>query len=201
MAFKPPFVSKETLLEKLASLDLLTDKIKEALKYADAAHKNQKRDQGNAYLEEHIYPIAMGIIERYQNDPDLENIVILGILHDVLEDDPNVVHQDIEDDFGKDMLADLLLVTKKPQENTSKLSQEEKRAVNVSMLNNLKSASRKAQIVKLEDRLNNLSSFEKADTPKYQRYVEEVRALFIPFADQTMPSYVNLFEEQLSRFE
>ena len=200
MSFKPPCVSRDELENQLQQSHILSQQIQLALQYAERAHKDQKRDQGNPYLEEHIYPIAVGIANRHQGDPDLENMVTLGILHDVLEDDPNVLPQDIERDFGKDMVADLFLVTKRPEDNTSKLSQEETRAINANMLLKLERGSRRARIVKMEDRLNNLSSFESADRPKYQRYIEETRNLFIPFAKEFVPEYKVLFEQRLAEF-
>ncbi len=199
MPFKPPYASKENFLAQLEQAGLLAPRMQTALEYARRAHKDQKRDQGNPYLEEHIYPIGSGILKRHAADPELENMVILGVLHDVVEDDPNVLLPDIERDFGRVMLDKLLLVTKKPNENTDLLSEEEKRVVNARMLQNLEHASRLAQIVKLEDRLNNLASIERADTPKYLRYVEETRTMFIPFAERVAASYVGLYLEQLAR--
>ena len=166
MSFKRPSVSKKELQERLEQSNVLIPRITAAIECAQRAHKNQKRDNGNPYLEEHIYPIAFAVVDRYKNDPDLENILILGILHDVLEDDPNASPTDIEQRFGQEMLAHLLLLTKKPEENIGALSEAEKMSINARILQKLENAPRSVQIVKLEDRLNNFSCIEKVDTEK-----------------------------------
>ncbi len=97
------------------------------------------------------------------------------------------------------MATNVSLLTKKPEENVAEIPENKKTRINAKILKKLEYAPRSAQIVKLEDRLNNLSSFEKANTPKYVRYVKETEDLFIPFAKKTIPLYKNLLIEQLNR--
>lgn len=197
--FQPPYITKDELIGSLDAIGLYTPRVERALEYAERAHKEQKRDFGFPYLEEHIYPITASILQRYANDPELEEIVITGLLHDVLEDDPNASAEEMKKDFGELTLANVQLVTKKPEENLSTIPNEQKIEINVKMLKALEHAPRVAQIIKLEDRLNNLASFEKQSGPKYVRYVQETKNYFIPFAEAHLPMYAPLFQEQVNR--
>lgn len=198
MPFQAPYLTKDELSKELQRNGLLTKHVEKALEYAERAHKNQKRDLGKPYLEEHIYPIAASILKHDDNDPAMEDVLILGILHDTIEDSLGITPGGIEQEFGKDMLVNLLLLTKKQEDNLPSLSEGQKMSINKMMLEKIEHAPRSVQIVKLEDRLNNLSSFEKPDTPKYQRYVIETRELFIPFAEKTIPLYKELFLNRLA---
>jgi len=199
MEYHYPFTSESTLREKLGKANLLTSRVEAALELAKKAHRFQKRDQGNNYLEEHIYTIAAEVLGRYTNDPELEDILILGILHDVLEDDPSATSEDIEKYFGRAMRENLGLLTKKPEDNTNELSQEKKRAITVKVVDQLRGRSRLAQIIRLEDRLNNLRSIKEANKPKYERYCEETKNIFIPFAKEYVPIYEPLLLAELKR--
>lgn len=199
MSFQPPHADEKELVDALKQAGFFTTNVQKALSYAKRAHQNQKRDFGTPYLEEHIYPIALNILNHNGNHLALEDVLVLGILHDVVEDNPHVSLMDIEKDFGRNMATAVSLLTKKPEENLAEISEAQKTHLNAKILKSLEYAPQPAQIVKLEDRLNNLSSFEKANTPKYVRYVKETEDLFIPFAQKTIPLYKNLLIEQLNR--
>ena len=72
------------------------DKIEYAIYYATKAHKGQERKIEHVDMIFHPFTVGM-ILQRAGCD---EDIVVAGILHDVVEDTP-ATFDDIERDFGK----------------------------------------------------------------------------------------------------
>lgn len=78
---------EETLISNLRGSGLYKDKlIVKALEISKRIHKSQIRDSGNSYLEEHIYPVTLNLINRHSTHPDLNTLVIVALLHDTVED-------------------------------------------------------------------------------------------------------------------
>ncbi len=88
MLFQPPHADEKELVDALKHAGFFTTNVQMALSYAKRAHQNQKRDFGAPYLEEHIYPIVLNILNHNENDPALEDVLTLGILHDVFYTSP-----------------------------------------------------------------------------------------------------------------
>lgn len=74
------------------------DKIEYAIYYATKAHQGQKRKQEN--IDMIFHPFTVGMI--LQRNGCEENIVVAGILHDVVED-TKYTFEDIEKEFGKEV--------------------------------------------------------------------------------------------------
>jgi GTP pyrophosphokinase len=193
-------LTKSELLDKLKYFNLDTDEqILKALDVAEKIHQNQFRDSGNLYLEEHIYPLTVQVASRYAEDPDLKIIVITTILHDTIEDG------DIEDGyvtsiFGEQIEKYVQGVTHKKVLLKEKPTQEMLFDMNRSLLEKVAKSGRVSIIVKLEDRLNNLSAVivnpNKRD--KYLRMIEEVKKLYIPLAlNNGLKEYEKLFNDSV----
>lgn len=72
------------------------DRIEYAIYYATKAHKGQKRKMEDIDMIFHPFSVGM-LLQRNGCDDD---VVIAGILHDVVEDTPHEF-EDIEKEFGK----------------------------------------------------------------------------------------------------
>jgi (p)ppGpp synthase/HD superfamily hydrolase len=199
-----PFCTKSKLFSNISDVNLLKNKnIHKALKIAYKVHKNQKRDNGGPYLEQHIYPIAQNICLRYSTDPKRKKLIIIALLHDCLEDNSgHEVNKSIET-FDSSILKCLKDLTLK--RSNDGMNQIEKYNLYSDYISQVKSGGREAIIVKLEDRLNNLQSTTEELVPrklaKYTRQVKETRNLLIPLTQglDTTVNYATLLNKEISR--
>ena len=72
--------------------------VEEAFHYAAEAHDGQLRKSGEPFLE-HPFQTAM-VLADLKLDPDA---LAAGLLHDVVEDSPDVLIEDIQNKFGNDV--------------------------------------------------------------------------------------------------
>jgi len=179
-------VTKQEFLKILKSLNLDRNSIiKSSLELAEKGHKNQLRDNGNSYLEEHIYPLGVSIIERYKFQDNFLILLPCALLHDVLEDS-EIKESEMKQKVGKQITNIVKILTKTDEENAEEISREEKMKLNEKYLKKVINSNGEAIIIKLEDRLQNLSCITK-DTyiikpEKYKIYAIETEKLFIPLA-------------------
>ena len=199
-------VSRTSVINTLG--DLITDNhISNALNIAEEAHKYQRRDNGNSYLEEHIYPMVIGLINRYSDEDILLDLIPVALLHDVLEDS-NYTEEEMKNKVGLDITNEVKLLTKSPEENAHGASQDIKREMNKRYLKRVTKGNNIVKIIKIEDRLQNISCITKKcfgiNPEKYTRYIYETREEFIPIAEELKDSKIDyplLLEEQCKRVE
>jgi len=178
--------------------------IKSALDIAQTWHKDQLRDNDSSYLEEHIYPIAISVLNRYKNDEQVVTLVSSAILHDVLEDS-DYKESDMRERVGDEITDIVKNLTKSKDENASGLPEDIKMKMNGIYLERVINSNRETIIIKLEDRLQNLSCItEKSHLikpEKYKRYITETETLFIPIAHNlnTHINYEKLLKEEIKR--
>lgn len=157
--------------------------INSALEIAQRGHKDQLRDNGGSYLEEHIYPIALSIINRYKDSDNIVTLVSCALLHDVLEDS-DIPESEIRKIMGDEITDIVKMLTKSPKENSEEMSQSQKMDMNSLYLNRVINSNQETIILKLEDRLQNLSCITNEShllkPEKYKRYIVETENLFIP---------------------
>ena len=72
--------------------------LKKAIDFASEAHKGQLRESGEPYI---MHPIAVAKM-LFEMSMD-ENTVIAGLLHDTVEDNPNITVDIIRSEFGDDV--------------------------------------------------------------------------------------------------
>lgn len=84
---------------------MISSKITEAILFAYDAHKDQKRNDGKPFI---IHPLSVGYI--LSSLECSEEVIIAGILHDVIED-TIFTAKNIEEKFGKRVTALVLEVT------------------------------------------------------------------------------------------
>jgi len=200
-------LTKESLLEILKSAQLDENEIvKRSLIIAEKVHKDQKRDDGAGYLENHIYPLAKTIVERYSSEKNIIVLLCAIILHDVLENS-DMTREELQEEVGDDITKIVFALTKSPEENSHELPQSAKLQMNKRYVERIKNCDRWIIILKLEDRLENLISTSKKAVElrpdKYERYILETEEVFLPLTEQvkTVTDYNGLIREQLFRIQ
>lgn len=144
------------------------------LKYIEEKHKGQKRIQGTPY---YLHPVEVSkILEKKGFSQDYQ---IAGLFHDLLED-TDTTYEEILAISNKEIAEAVKLVTKedgyKMQEYIERINQ-----------NNM------AKMVKLADRIHNLSETHLASKDFQQKYIKETEMWFINLAKGTV------FEEDLQK--
>jgi GTP pyrophosphokinase len=176
-----PWSDEEATREKLAPV--WTKSMSDALTLAKRVHAEQVRDDGTSYLCEHVFPVTVDVADYLMSSQpaDVEVGVRVALVHDALEDlDWALPPLSIEEaldvmDVAIRPLAHVLAKSTLPPG----LSKTEKQA---RYMERLRGAPDLARIVKMFDRINNLSCLHKSDR-KGVDYVEESRHDYLPLAD------------------
>ncbi|MBR4889262.1 MAG: bifunctional (p)ppGpp synthetase/guanosine-3',5'-bis(diphosphate) 3'-pyrophosphohydrolase, partial [Clostridia bacterium] len=152
----------QELLQALRSSgrDYDIEKIDLAYLFANEAHKDQKRLSGEPYM---IHPVAVAN-QLVDLGMDSES-VIAGLLHDVVEDTP-VELAEIRAKFGKEVANLIDGLTK--IEKIPFASREEEQAENVRKMLIAMAGDIRVIIIKLADRVHNMSTMQ-FQTPQKQR--------------------------------
>ncbi|MHA1380402.1 MAG: HD domain-containing protein [Candidatus Helarchaeota archaeon] len=142
------------------------DKINKAIKFAKEKHKNQRRKYGlrEPYVE-HPFRVVI-ILKNYTDD---EDTIIAAYLHDTIED-TKTTYNEILNEFG-------IRVANFVNELTSdkrKASEMGKAAYLVEKMNKM---SGSAFLIKLCDRLDNVSGLSIESSDFVQRYVDETKRI------------------------
>lgn len=157
------------------------EQIKRALKFAKAKHEGQLRDSGKPYVT-HPFGVAKLLLEW---DMDLAS-VLAGILHDTIED-TDATFEEIEQEFGTEiaMLVDGLTKVGEARSGMKHLDEyQPQTADNLSKLLIATSRDARVIIVKLADRLHNLSELEYKSPTKQKKIALESLEVFGPIADR-----------------
>ena len=167
---------------------LFTSKIQKAIRRASLLHEGQKRKcDGSPYVT-HLFGVAL-ILAHYVSD---EDVIVAGILHDVLEDVPKEKYDAsrMQKEFGDKVYAIVKEVTedKDPQEDKTKnealwIRRKE------NYINNLKNDSREALLVAAADKIHNLLSMLES----HEKYGEEIWQHFHAPKDRRMWFYREVF--------
>ena len=135
---------------------IMTSRMIKAWDFAKSRHGNQIDDNGKNYFDIHIVPVA-DIISRVTND---EDIIIAAILHDTLED-TDARFQDIVNLFGKRVANLVYECTNEIDENGAKYFP--------------RLHSRDAIMIKLADRLSNISRMDSWSEERREHYLKRTR--------------------------
>lgn len=148
--------------------------LNEAVQYIKLKHKGQKRKQGTPYYE---HPISVCKLLKEKNFS--EEYQIVGLFHDLLED-TNTSYDEILNLTNKKIADAVKLLTKEPGYNMS------------DYIGNIKQ-NEIARMVKLADRIHNLSEANLASEDFKNRYIKETEEWFIELSKGTV------FEEDLKK--
>lgn len=94
------------------------DKIKSAKEFAIKQHINQKRADGEDFIN-HPHRIVSSLMNDYNynfGDSDFNTLIVLGWLHDVVEDTDTTL-KEIEDLFGRNISSRLDFLTRREEES------------------------------------------------------------------------------------
>jgi len=133
------------------------DKIEHAIHFATKAHKGQRRKIED--IDMIFHPFTVGML--LQRSGCEEDVVVAGILHDVVEDTPHTF-DDIKDDFGEKVMEYVYDVS----EPDKSLSWEDRKKHTIE---HIKKAPLGSKLIVACDKINNLEDLYRL----IQKYGEE----------------------------
>jgi len=169
--------------------------LEHAASFAAKAHKGQKRKSGEAYII-HPFAVADTLID-WGMDIDT---VIAGVLHDTVED-TEITLEEIESLFGRDVAFLVDGVTKVSQARAGMRNLESylpQTKDNLSKLLIAVSQDVRVIIIKLADRLHNLSTLQHMPHEKQLKIARESLDVFGPMADRLGMGRVRMQIEELA---
>ena len=164
--------------------------LRRAYEFSDRAHKGQKRESGERYVE-HCLNVAFILAELHLDS----DTIAASVMHDVVED-TEVSLDKIKEEFGEEIAALVDGVTKIG--TVQYKSQEEQqieyfRKMLLSMARDIR-----VILIKLADRLNNMRTLQYLDRKKQIRIAEETRDVYAPLAHRFGISKIKQELEDLS---
>ena len=163
---------KAAVLENSPHADM--ERIRRAFDFAVAAHEGQKRKDGSPYV---THTIAAAIIAAQMGLDD--EAVISALLHDVLED-TSVTHEELAEQFGKEV-ADIV-------EGVTKLTRVQYSTVEETQMENLRkmllamAKDIRVILIKLADRLHNMRTMAYQTPEKQLSKSRETMDIYAPIA-------------------
>ena len=169
--------------------------LEHAIDYATKHHEGQKRKSGEPYI---IHPLAVtyNLIE-WGMDIDT---VIAGVLHDTVEDTEATL-EEIESLFGRNVAFLVDGVTKVSQARSGMRdlsSYLPQTTDNLSKLLMAIGQDVRVIIIKLSDRLHNMSTLQHQSPEKQQKIARETLDVFAPTADRLGMGRVRMQMEELA---
>ncbi len=159
-------------------------KIRYAYFIAEKAHAGQQRSSGEPYI---LHPLAVAhILADLRMD---DETICAGLLHDVIEDNPEYTDEFITKHFGEDVTNLVEGVTKLKFRAVSEMSERQKAAAEATrageslrkMLLAMASDFR-VMVIKLADRLHNMQTLDALPPAKRTRIANETLDVFAPLA-------------------
>ncbi len=164
--------------------------IEKAYKYAEAAHAGQLRLSGAPYLM-HPANVALLLAEMGFD----EYSIISGLLHDTVEDTEAYI-EDIETEFSSQVADIVDGVTKITVMNFD--TKEEQQAENIRKMILAMSQDIRVPIVKLVDRMHNMSTLEFQKPEKQLSISKETMDIYAPLANRLGLHRIKLELEDMS---
>ena len=161
-------VSKQAEINDRKEEFSVEEDYRSAARYAASAHAGQKRSSGHAYIS---HPVRVAnIVKKYKDSKKLDDLLSAAFLHDTIED-TDTDEEKLRKMFGK-------LVASIVKELTSDKKEIEKVGKTNYLSNKMANMSSWALVIKLADRLDNVSDLETAKSDawrkKYKRETEDV---------------------------
>ncbi|HOX21991.1 MAG TPA: RelA/SpoT family protein [Elusimicrobiales bacterium] len=147
-----------------------------AYEYAKQAHSAQKRASGQDYFV-HCYSVADTLLDYKLDQPT----VAAGLLHDVVED-TDVTEEKLRAEFGDEITRLVMGVTKIEHLNFS--SSDEETAGNWRKMLLATAQDIRVIVIKLADRLHNMSTLQYLSPEKQKRIADETLTLYAPLAQR-----------------
>jgi len=164
--------------------------LKEVEAFVYAAHKGQRRKYTNEMYARHPMNVGAKVAERADSS---ETMIAAAMLHDVLED-TKITSKQLREKFGG-IVSSLVLQLTNPSKNHTDLPRAKRKQMDRDFL---RTVSREAKIIKMHDRLDNISDFGDAletDRGFVKLYLEESRLLADVLGDADEKLYHELMKE------
>src|SRR5687768_8331467 len=151
-----------------------TDRILRAYEVAARAHEGQQRRSGEPYVQ---HPLAVAeIVAKFGLD---DTTICAALLHDAVEDTA-VTLEELERDFGVDVAQIVDGVTKLQRVHFD--SQEQQQAATMRKMMVAIANDLRVLIIKLADRLHNMSTLAVLPEAKQERIARETLDIYAPLA-------------------
>ncbi len=193
-----PAENRLKFFERLATLpagDLI--EIQDAYWLAKNAHRLQERDEGQRYFE-HPRAVALLLIERGYLD---KSIITKALLHDVVED-TNTPTNVIVRVCGYETWKSLITLSKSVpvfDPVTGQLMGRYKKPLEV-YFDELARAIIEDRLVKLADRLHNMSTMSVWTADRCAAYAEETQKWILPIAYATDEWFADRLREEVRKY-
>ena len=139
------------------------DIAQKAKEFATLKHQGQKRKNGDPYIS---HPIMVAkLLNDYKVSHNIEMLTAAAYLHDTLED-TDATHYELVDNFGCEIASMVMELT--TNEDMKKAIGKEKY-----LAYKLKHMTKWALVIKLCDRLANVSDLQDANQEFRERYIKE----------------------------
>jgi len=150
--------------------------ISRAYRYAKDAHRQQTRDDGERFFN-HPKEVALRYVELCVLSGHIPqaNGVVAALLHDVVEDRPDISIEDIQFQFNRTVAAYVHSLTNVPGESEKEFAER------------LENASITALIIKFADRSHNLDTLDWCAPEKRQQKLHETEVVILPLAHDYPP--------------
>jgi len=132
---------------------------KQTLGYAKKAHSGQARSSGEPYIE-HPKRVAE-LIRKYKKSHNLDALIRAAYLHDTIED-TDTTFEDLERMFGG-LVASLVKELTSDKEKIAEIGKSEY------LSQKMANMSSWALVIKLADRVDNVSDIATAKTPEWRK--------------------------------
>jgi (p)ppGpp synthase/HD superfamily hydrolase len=196
---KTPKTTRSELLSKLSSLGLGSDSlVAKALEQAFLSHSAQQRDDGASYLEQHVYAVTASIIEYCEKMQRVATPELIAgvLLHDALEDDDALTDDQFRQQFGN-RVYEIVKPLSKPdyRKYPGRTKEDKKYALDRDYFVGLECAPEESRIIKLADRLNNISCIHLSPKRgKMDFYIKETEEFYLPFAKKVSEYYYSMIK-------
>jgi hypothetical protein len=193
---RPQLIGSPELKESLSKLGI-RDKWKEiepAYRFAQEAHKTQKRDDGTPYYH-HCARTARNLMDNFGvKDPD---VIKAALLHDTLED-CKIKPEEIKARFGPKVAALVQAMTKPECQPGESYDHRNERYLRDQILNGPPGAVE----IKLSDRMDNIDDLHLVpDRQMVARYIEDTQHHYIPLAFSRDPAIGERLQKTLNGVE
>lgn len=135
--------------------------IKKASKFAEDAHKGQKRKAGEDYF---VHPQSVAkIVHKVKKSKKIADLVAAAYIHDTVEDNKDITFDIIKDEFGE-LVMNLVKELTSDKEKIKLIGKEEY------LIDKMIQMSNWSLVIKLADRLHNIKDI--IDLSKDEKYKE-----------------------------
>lgn len=168
------------------------ERINFAYDMAKYGHRNQFRDSGERYFE-HLRATAIILVDELGiTDPEM---IIAGLLHDMLEDNFLLNPERIKLTFGE-RVSMLVTTVSKPKKNDPRFKSNEER--HQWYFEQVAKSCVEAKLLKLADRLQNMRTLGSCTPEKQVRKIKETEDVYFPLIADVSTVYPKRAEYLLS---